>query len=139
MILDAKDVPHIAYTLVGKRQVKYATQVDGKWKIELVDNIGKDAYPDRNGIALDGDGTLYISYFDEGSGVLKLLYRKDGRWIGEVVDQNYAGFTSSLVIDRDTIWISYADRLGKSLKVASRPLEQGTASRQDSLSTAKVR
>jgi hypothetical protein len=140
MILDAKDTPHITYTLPEKRLVKYATKVDGKWNTYVVDAIRQDAYPDRNGIALDSQGTPYVSYFDAGTGELKLAHRKDGKWLGEIIDQNYAGFTSSLVIDRDTIWISYGDELGRSLKVASRRLEQGRASRQqDSLSASKVK
>src|SRR5262249_8130645 len=97
LILDAKDIPHIAYTLVEEHEVKYATQVNGKWQTEIVDGIRKDAYPDRNGIALDSEGNPYVSYFDEGLGVLKLAYRKDGKWMGEVVDQNYSGLTSSLL------------------------------------------
>jgi hypothetical protein len=88
-----------------------------------VDALGKEAYPDRYGIALDPDGNPYISYFDERGGILKVAHRRDGKWLAEVLDQNFAGFTSSLAIDHGTVWVSYADKLGAALKVASRPLE----------------
>jgi hypothetical protein len=140
MVLDKNDTPHIAYIQPEKRLVEYATQIGGKWKTEVVASIRKEAYPDRNGIAIDSHGTPYISYFDAGTGTLILAYRKNGKWWREVVDQNYAGITSSIGIDQDTIWISYADDLGGSFKVASRPLEQsGISPQQNSFSTSKVK
>jgi hypothetical protein len=127
MMLDGKDNPHIAYTLTEARRVKYATRVAGKWQTEIVDAIGQEAYPDRNGIALDAEGNPYVSYYDGKTGVLKIAHKENGKWIGEVLDSNFAGFTSSLVIDHDTLWVSYADQAAGSLKVASRPLHYKTA------------
>jgi hypothetical protein len=123
LILDSKDTPHITYSLLEKKEVKYATRVDGKWRTEPVAPLRKEAYPDRNGIALDPDGNPYISYYDAGTGALALCHRKDGKWYGEVLEQDFAGANSSLVIDHGMIYISYADEMNHLFKVASRPLD----------------
>lgn len=127
MILDKGDSPHIAYTDVTRHAVKYASRRGGKWQFEDVDLLEKDAYPDRNGIALDEDGTPYLSYYDAGLGLLKLAHREGQKWIVEVVDQNFAGFTSSVQIDRGTIWIAYADETGGALKLARRELDHAAS------------
>jgi hypothetical protein len=72
---------------------------------------------------LDDQGNPYISYYDVGSGILKVAHRKDQKWVAEVVDRNFTGFTSSLQIDRGTIWLTYADEAGGGLKCARRSLE----------------
>lgn len=123
LLLDKSNQPHIAYTDVLNRVVKYATKVNGKWTIESVDSIKKEGYPDRNGLALDSAGNPYISYYDAGSGVLKLAHRVARQWYTEVVDRNYAGFTNSLQIHEGTIWITYADQLRKDLKFARRMID----------------
>ena len=140
MLLDNKDIPHIAYSALGKGAVKYATQVNGKWRFEVVGGIRKEALGDRNGIALDPQGNPWISYFDAGSGVFAVCHRKNGKWVDEALDQNYAGATSSIVIDRGTVYVSYADELGKCLKVASRPLDEApTPAQPNTAAIAKTK
>ena len=39
LVLDKNDNPHIAYTDVKKKLIKYATRQNGKWQIEVVDTI----------------------------------------------------------------------------------------------------
>lgn len=130
--VDRQDVPHIAYTDIRKRLVKYATRKDGKWQFQVVDVLAREAYPDRNGIALDDDGNPYISYFDAGAGVLKLAHREENKWVAEVIDSNGAGFTSSIQIARGTIYITYYDSGADSLKCVRRPLiASETASRRN--------
>jgi hypothetical protein len=103
--------------------VKYATRRNGKWELVNVDSIADLAYPDRNGIAVDDHGTPYISYYDAGAGVLKLAHRVDQKWLVEIVDQNSAGFTSSLQIDHGMIWLTYTDQISGILKFAYRALD----------------
>jgi len=123
MLLDQEDVPHIAYTDVVRRLVKYATKKNGKWLLTAVDSVAGVGYPDRNGIALDSRGIPYLSYYDAGSGVLKIAHQDGEKWFVEAVDSDFAGFTSSLQIDRDWIWVTYANNDGELLKVARRKLE----------------
>ena len=84
-------------------------------------------------------GNPYISFYDGATGVLKVVHRKNDKWWSEIVDQNYAGMTSSLAIDRDTLWVSYGDELGRSLKVAYRPLEPASATQAGAASVSKVK
>ncbi len=124
MVLDKDDNPHISYTETQTRLVKYARRRAGQWQTEVVDSIEQEAYPDRNGIVLDSQGNPYMSYYDNRLGVLKIASRRNGKWYVEVLDRNFSGFTSSLAIDHDTLWVSYADTIGQALKVAHRSLEQ---------------
>src|ERR1035438_7255105 len=94
-----------------------------KWELVGVDTLRGVAYPDRNGIALDERGNAYISYYDSGLGVLKVAHRLGRQWVVEVVDQNSAGFASSIQIGQGDIWVSYANETGEQLKVARRPLQ----------------
>lgn len=126
LCIDKTNRPHIAYTDVMNRLIKYATKIRDTWTIEVVDSIGKEAYPDRNGIAVDDAGNPYISYYDARAGVLKLAHRVDHHWVTEIVDRNFAGYTSSLQIFRGTIWITYSDQIQKDLKFARRPLDAAT-------------
>lgn len=122
-VLDKNDIAHITYTDVRDRSVKYATKINGKWRVDVVDSVSKVAYPDRNGLVFDSSGVPYVSYYDAGLGVLKLAHLVHGKWLLETVDQNFAGYTSSLQIYDGTIWISYADENSASLKVARRKLD----------------
>jgi hypothetical protein len=128
MVLDSKDNPHIAYSLTESRQVKYAVRMAGQWQTQVIDKVGQVAYPDRNGISLDHDGNPYLSYYDAGAGVLKVAHRENNQWLGETVDSNLSGFTNSLAIDHDILWVSYADQSARALKVAHRPLQASLTS-----------
>ena len=44
----------------------------------------------------------------------------------ETVDTNGVGFTSSVQVDHETIWISYADEANGGFKIARRRLEPST-------------
>ena len=123
MVLDKDDNPHITYTNVLQLLVKYAAKKNGHWKIEAVDSLAREGYPDRNGIALDDRGNPYISYYDAGAGLLKLAHRQAQKWATEVVDRYSAGLQSSLQIDHGVIWVTYADETARVLKFARRRLE----------------
>jgi hypothetical protein len=129
LVLDKDDNPHIVYSDVQKSVLKYATRRAGVWQMQAIDTQ-RAGYPDRNGIALDSEGNPYLSYYDPKSGVLKIAYRKDGKWLREIVDHNFSGFTNSIAVDGQTIWVSYADEAGRSLKVAHRPLDGPVSSQE---------
>jgi hypothetical protein len=117
MILGKADVPHIAYTDVNRGLIKYAVKTGGKWETQVVGAVAMVGYPDRNGIALDEHGNVYISFFDAGTGELKLAYRIGQNWVNEVVDHQ-AGLTNTLRISGDSIWLTYADGSGEQLRYA---------------------
>jgi hypothetical protein len=123
MVLDKSDTPHIVYTDVGLHQIKYVTKRAGKWETQVVGSISRTAYPDRDGIALDDAGNPYVSYYDAGTGVLKVAHQVNGRWVAEIVDDEFAGFTSSMQIANDTIWLVYGDEGGERLRFAHRPIK----------------
>ena len=128
MVLDKADAPHIAYTDVNNRLVKYATKKGGRWQLQTVDSLTQVGYPDRNGMALDDHEAPYISYYDAGQGLLKVAHQENQRWVTEVVDRNFAGFNNSLQIAHDIIWITYADETGERLKFARRVLAPSNSS-----------
>jgi hypothetical protein len=121
MVLDKNDSPHIAYTDMVRGVLKYATKAGGTWRTQPIDFIA-DSYPDRDGITVDGEGNPYLTYHDKKRGTLKLASRQNGKWMIELVDEGFVGYTSSPAIYQDTLWISYADENGHSLKIARRPL-----------------
>jgi hypothetical protein len=123
LTLDKDGNPNISYSQYSvPNLVKYAVRKAGRWQIEVVDQLTKVGYPDRNAIFLDDTGTPYISYFDYGQGILKLAHKVGQKWVAEIVDGNGAGFTSSLQMDRGVIWIGYADEAGGGFKIARRAL-----------------
>jgi len=134
MVLDSHDNPHITYSLVQTGVVKYATKIGGRWVTQAVDTIKGVAYPDRNGIVLDSKGNPHISYYDVKNGVLKVAHGERGKWTVETLDENFAGFTSSLGIFGDTLWVAYADDTNSALKVAYRSLLEETKSMDKAVS-----
>ncbi len=128
MVLDKDDNPHLTYTDVSHLLVKYAVKKEGHWRIEAIDSLGREGYPDRNGISLDGEGNPYISYYDARAGMLKVAHRQNQKWMVEIVDRGPVGLQSSLQIDHGAIWVTYADEAGGGLRFAHRPWDAtGTA------------
>ena len=122
--LDKADTPHIAYMNTSNRSLKYAVRRNGRWQIETVEAVAGVGYPDRNSIVIHDD-IPYISFYDAGQAALKLTHKEGKEWLTEKIDSNAAGFSSSLQIDRGTIWVSYADDGAGGLKVAHRELTPG--------------
>jgi hypothetical protein len=68
-VLDRRGFPHVSYEDAGS--VKHAYWDGKQWHIQVISPLGVDRnrYPD---IAIDRDGTLYISYRDAFDGSLKV-------------------------------------------------------------------
>lgn len=123
MALDKDGKPHVTYMNYSVPAVKYAELADTGWKVETVDLLAGIGYPDRNGITVGPDGSIYLSYYDAGRGDLRLAHREGAKWIVETVDSGTAGFTSSVQVDEQNIWIAYADESGTGgFKIAHRSL-----------------
>jgi len=117
--LDQQEDPHVSYMDVEEKLVKYGVRKGGRWHTQNVDRVAGVAYADRNSIAVDEDGKPYIGYYDSGLGLAKLAHLEGSNWMVDVIDNGRCGFTSSLQIDRGTIWISYTDEgNGGGVKVA---------------------
>ena len=118
IVLDRAGNPHLSYMNNSNLTVKYAVRMNNHWTSEVVDQLLAVGYPDRNSIALDEEERPYISYYDAGRGILKLAHRVGQTWKAETIDGNDSGYTSSVAIDRGTIWISYTDQGSHGVKVA---------------------
>ena len=137
MSLDKAGTPHLSYWDMNVPLVKYATLKNGHWVTEVVDYLGAPAYWDRNSIAVDDVGQPYMSYYDSRSGQLRLAHKEGGRWQVEIVDSGFAGFASSLQIDRGVVWITYADETNHQLKVGRRTLGRPASERSTDKGAAK--
>ena len=124
IVVDREGNPHIAFTEFGTNLVRYAVSRAGKWTFETIAQVAEVGYPERIGLALDAQGNPYISYFDVGSGLLQVAHHAGQKWLIEIVDQNGAGFNSSLQVAAGSIWVTYRDESGRGLKCARRPLEE---------------
>jgi hypothetical protein len=118
IVLDKAGDPHISYLNVSYPSVRYAVRKDGHWTIQVVDRMERAGYPDRNALALDNQDRPYLAYYDAGLGLLRFAHREGTNWLAETVDGNGSGYTSSLQVDNDTVWISYADTGSGGVKVA---------------------
>jgi len=119
--IDEQGNPHLAYMNYSRPALKYAVRKDGKWSVQEIQALKGVGYPDRNSIALDSAGNPYIGYYDSGLGALRLAHYDQEKWTVETIDSNFAGFTSSIQIVGEVLWISYADDAG-GIKVAKREL-----------------
>jgi hypothetical protein len=118
MALAPGDIPHIVYSDQRNRLIKHAVKRDGKWRMEVVDAVAAVGYPDQNGIDLDADGNIYLSYHDAGTGLLKVAYQDGGRWVSDVVDDGFSGFTNCLRVGGNSLWFTYGDMGGEQLRWA---------------------
>jgi hypothetical protein len=118
--------PHISFTDVDKGAVRYATTRHGRWEMETVGQIGREAFPDRNGITLDENGEPYMTWVDTWINALKFARRVDGKWVTEIIDGVVSGFTSSIQVRNGEIVITYYDAASNTLKSARRSVT-GTA------------
>jgi hypothetical protein len=120
----ATPLPHIAYRDFSNDDLKYAYATgpdfyDLEWHTETVDttgNVGRYA-----SIALDGDGTPHITYYDEDNYDLKHAYRPGQEWLTETVDSDGdVGRWSSLAIDEEgTLHVAYYDASNGTVKYAT--------------------
>ena len=65
---------------------------------------------------IDDSGRPILAYYDRGLGILKIAVREGRQWFATVVDRNAAGFTSSMQIVGDELWITYTDEGKHGLK-----------------------
>jgi hypothetical protein len=121
--VDASGKVHIAYfddyadDNVTKGRLCYANNVDG-WNMTVVDSITARVGLNPS-LAVDQDGWVHISYFDDsGQKVLKYVNNVGGDWGNPIlIDQSgKAGLYSSLAIGvNSSVHIAYLDQINKDL------------------------
>lgn len=92
----------------GGAGVEYAQYGFNGWTVEPIGS-GPIMYANTTRIALNSEQQVYISYFDDQAGFLKLATKVNNNWQIETIDPGpSAGRFSSLLIDEnDDIFISY--------------------------------
>jgi len=71
---DSRQRPHLAYWDSGLGVLRHATLTPKGWKAETVDNADNvGLYPS---LAIDSSDELYISYYDNTNGVLRLAHKR---------------------------------------------------------------
>ncbi len=125
--LDSDDNPHVTYMNYSSPGLKYAVRKSGRWEVQTIDRLSAISSADRNSIAVDEQQHPYIGYYDPGRGILQMAHLDGKKWATETVDNDFAGFTSSMDIKQGTIWMSYADLTNNTLKVARRQLDTSSS------------
>jgi len=125
IVLDKDGDPHISYlNYSNPGGVKYAFRKGGQWKVQTVDQIARVGYPDRTALALDDQRRPIVAYYDASQGTVKVAHLDGSAWLTETVDGGGCGYTPSLQIHGDTVWLSYADEANRGIKVARAPLAE---------------
>ncbi len=91
MYLDGTGTPHISFSSRQshnpneRAKLKYATRVDGRWEVELVDPTSP--WGDQSSIVVDPEGVPHIAYthFNGSSYVVRHAWRESGSWLLETV------------------------------------------------------
>jgi hypothetical protein len=95
LVLGPHGAPHVAYYDRSNHVLRHAWReqvagdgdgapTEGSWRTETVDSDG--AVGAHASIAVDDQGALHVSYYDETKGRLKYASNASGSWVTEVVD-----------------------------------------------------
>ncbi len=89
--LDSAGNPHIAYT--DGKTVKYASVVDGKWQIQVIDTVDLDyQIPFQISIAIDQNNSVYV------------LYGYPSTYYNNITNTNDTTITLKLATEKNSIW-----------------------------------
>jgi fibronectin type 3 domain-containing protein len=118
MALDSNGYPHISYSDITNRYLKYAKWTGSAWSNEAVDSGGNVG--GGSSIALDSNGYPHISYYDFTNYDLKYAKWTGREWLSQTVDSaNNVGCYSSIVLDSNGHpHISYSSYTLSALKYA---------------------
>lgn len=122
--VDTQNEPHMVYhhLLNDRTELWYLEYESAQWHdpvlIDTLDPYGIGRYPT---IAVTSDSTVYVAYYDEPNGDLKVATR-DGTWSTEIVDgeMDDAGEYSRVVLDSgDVPHVLYWAGSGRGLAIAT--------------------
>ncbi|MGB2346753.1 MAG: putative Ig domain-containing protein, partial [Candidatus Poseidoniaceae archaeon] len=132
--IDSNDALHISYFDNTNTDLKYATCSSGcttasNWNTVSVDSFGSSIFSKevRTDLAIDSNGGVHISYFDNTNDDLKYATCSSGcttasNWNNVSVDttDDVVGYSASIGIDsNDVLHISYSDKTNNNLKYAT--------------------
>ena len=125
--LDSNGNPHIVYYSDSEDAVKYATQVNGKWKYTKIDNNIR-CLPGTS-IAVDRNNVVHVSYSKKVGDILTpdpdydLYYANNtgGKWsiIPVDVKESVGGYNSIAVDTNGKVHIAYNDNTNQAVKYAT--------------------
>jgi len=89
--LDSEGWVHIAYfdDTVGQKVLKYVKNVGGNWSVPIDLLPGTDDVGMYSSIAVDGEGTVHIAFYDQGSKDLMYTNDRQGYWVPESIDDSH--------------------------------------------------
>lgn len=125
LALDALGNPHLSYTAIFDFDLRYATKVNGNWRVEDPDPGALAA--GWTSIEVDESGQPWISYENGGSSQTMRVARKNGGlWQVEILDDGIvaSGRYGSLALDsQGNPRVSYYDPDNTWLRYASTAIE----------------
>ena len=126
-VVDASGHAHIVYISFESAgggnysaKLKYATNKNGYWEIDLVDSENSTYQRWNKYLSVDIDevGGIHISYENTFSHILKYAYKDNTDWNISTVDNNGGSFNSIVSGTDGLVRISYFDESNKVLKYA---------------------
>jgi len=106
LVVDAKGIPSISYSLFPSGQLKLAQWNGKEWETSFIDVLSVDLEKGvrgmGNSMCIDPQGKLHVSYYEEHE--LRYAEQQGDRWFIQKVDQiawlgGWVGYWSSLALD----------------------------------------
>jgi hypothetical protein len=90
--LDSAGWVHIAYfdNSVGQKVLKYVNNEGGNWSVPIILLPGTADVGRFSAIAVDGEGTVHIAYYYQGSKDLMYSNNRQGFWVPESIDNSHS-------------------------------------------------
>lgn len=116
MVIDDKDVLHVAYYHLDSGELRYLNNASGGWVSEVVETTS-DLYEDI-AVAVGTDGKVHLGYSDSTNWDLKYASNASGDWEVEIPDSpgEVGGGASVAVDNAGKVHISYVDSSNDDLK-----------------------
>jgi hypothetical protein len=127
--VDATGRAHVAWADAVTGALRYAWQVPGGWRSEVIEAGGAGPVGWYASLVLDPHGVAHVAFYDAGRGVLKHAERRGGTWAVEVVDGHEgAGHDCALALtpqgaaavsyyDASALCLRYAEKVGEAWRV----------------------